>query len=81
MAIEAVKLTISLPRNLITVTDEVAHEKKVSRSRVISLCLQDLAERRLRQKMEEGYSVMAKKNLKFARQTVDLAYEVLSGQE
>ena len=60
-------------------TDEVAHEKKISRSRVISLCLQDLAERRLHQKMEEGYRVMAKENLKFARQTVDLAHEVLSG--
>ncbi len=81
MAIEAVKLTISLPRNLITVTDEIAHEKKVSRSRVISLCLQELAERRLRQKMEEGYKVMAKENLKFARQAFDLAPEILSGRE
>jgi len=81
MAIEAVKLTISLPRNLITVTDEVAHEKKISRSRVISLCLQEMAERRLRQKMEEGYKVMAKENLKFARQAIDLAHEVLSGRE
>ena len=81
MAIEAVKMTISLPRNLITVTDEVAHEKKISRSRVISLCLQELAERRLRQKMEEGYKVMAKENLKFARQAIDLATEILSGRE
>ena len=31
--------------------------------------------------MEEGYRVMAKENLKFARQTVDSAHEVLSGQE
>jgi hypothetical protein len=29
--------------------------------------------------MEEGYRAMAKENLKFARQTVDLAHEVLSG--
>lgn len=81
MAIEAVKLTISLPRNLITVTDEIAHEKKVSRSKVISLCLQELAERRLLQKMKEGYRVMAKENLRFAGQTIDLAREVLLGQE
>ena len=77
MATEAVKLTISLPRNLITVTDEVAHEKRVSRSRVISLCLQELAERRLRQKMEEGYREMAKENLEFAKQTIELSHEVL----
>jgi len=81
MATGAVKLTISLPHNLIAVTDEVASERKISRSRVISLCLQDLAQKRLRQKMEEGYRAMAKENLKFARQTIDLAHEVLSGQE
>ena len=81
MATGAVKLTISLPHNLIAVTDEVASERKISRSRVISLCLQDLAKKRLRHKMEEGYRAMTKENLKFARQTIDLAHEVLSGQE
>jgi len=43
MAAEAVKLTVSLPQRLITVTDEVAYEKKISRSRVIASCLQELA--------------------------------------
>lgn len=81
MATGAVKLTISLPHNLIAVADEVAYEKKISRSRVISFCLQDLAAERLHQKMEEGYKALAKENLRFAKQTVDLANEVLSGQE
>jgi metal-responsive CopG/Arc/MetJ family transcriptional regulator len=72
MAGEAVKLTVSLPQRLIAVTDEVAHEKKISRSRVISLCLQELAER-----MEEGYKSMARENLQFAEQTIDLAREAL----
>jgi len=77
MAAEAVKLTVSLPQRLITVTDEVAYEKKISRSRVIASCLQELAERRLHQKMEGGYKAMAKENLKFAEQTIDSAREVL----
>lgn len=77
MAGEAVKLTVSLPQRLIAVTDEVAHEKKISRSRVISLCLQELAEKRLQQKMEEGYKAMAKENLKFAEQSIDLTHEIL----
>jgi len=77
MSVEAVKLTVSLPQRLIAVTDEVAYEKKISRSRVIALCLQELAERRLSRKMEEGYKAMAKDNLRFAEQTVDLTQEVL----
>jgi len=77
MAGGAVKLTVSLPQRLIAVTDEIAREKKISRSRVISLCLQELAERRLRQRMEEGYKSMAKENLQFAEQSIDLAREVL----
>jgi len=81
MAGESVKLTVSLPQRLIAVTDEVAHEKKISRSRVISLCLQELAERRLRERMEEGYKAMAAENLQFAEQTVDLAREALYGRD
>ena len=77
MAREAVKLTVSLPQSLIAVTDEVAHENKISRSRVISLCLQELAEKRLRKRMEEGYKSMARENLQFAEQTIDLAREAL----
>jgi len=78
---EAVKVTISVPRHLAAVADEVASEKKISRSKVISLCLQDLAAERLHRKMEEGYKALAEDNLRFAEQSVDLAGEVLSGRE
>ena len=47
MATRAEKLTISLPSNLIQVADEIAHEKKISRSKVVSSCLQELAEKLL----------------------------------
>ena len=81
MATGAVKVTISVPHNLVAVADEVAYEKNISRSKVISFCLQDLAAARLHQKMEEGYKALSKENLRFAEGAVDLANEVLSGRE
>ena len=81
MTTGAVKVTISVPRHLAAVADEVACEKKISRSKVISLCLQGLAAERLHRKMEEGYKALAEENLRFAEQSIDLANEVLSGRE
>lgn len=78
MANRAVKITISLPHNLVAVADEVAQENNISRSRVISLCLQTLTAERLRQEMAEGYKALAKENLRFAAEALDLADEVLS---
>jgi metal-responsive CopG/Arc/MetJ family transcriptional regulator len=81
MAARAVKVTISVPHDLIVVADEVAYEKKVSRSKVIASCLQDLAAERLHKKMAEGYKALAKENLRFAEGAVDLAKEVMAGRE
>ena len=81
MATGAVKVTISLPHNLVAIADEVAHEKNVSRSKVISFCLQNLAAERLQQEMAEGYRAVAKENLRFAERAVDSANEVLSRGE
>ena len=77
MATQVDKLTISLPRNLIRFADEVASERKVSRSKVVSSCLQEFADRRLLEQMEEGYKAMAKENQQFATLAMDLASEVL----
>jgi len=77
----AVKVTISVPRHLAAVADEVAYERKISRSKVISLCLQDLAAERLHRKMEEGYKALAEENLRFAEESIGVADEVLSGRE
>jgi metal-responsive CopG/Arc/MetJ family transcriptional regulator len=81
MATGAIKVTISVPHDLVAVADEVAHEKKVSRSKVISSCLQDLAAERLHKKMAEGYKALAKENLRFAEGAVDSANEALSRRE
>ena len=69
---QAEKLTISLPKDLIVLTDEIAKEMKISRSKVISSCLQELAEKRLRAEMEEGYKAMAKEQRQFAKMSFEL---------
>ncbi len=77
MTTQVAKLTISLPRDLILFADKLASEMRVSRSKVISSCLREFADRRLREQMEEGYKVMAKEHRRFADVAVSLAHEVL----
>jgi metal-responsive CopG/Arc/MetJ family transcriptional regulator len=74
---QVVKLTISLPRDLLSITDEIAAEKKISRSKVVYMCLRDLADQRLQLKMAEGYKMLAEDNLKFANQAINIAREIL----
>jgi metal-responsive CopG/Arc/MetJ family transcriptional regulator len=60
MGTQTVKLTISVPRELAKLADKVAKERKISRSKVVSSCLQELAKQRLQAELEEGYRAMAK---------------------
>ena len=71
------KLTISLPWHLKVLTDEIAQERKVSRSKVVTACLQEMAERRKLAEMEEGYRVMAEEHSNFANMALAIAHEVL----
>ena len=74
---EAAKVTVSLPRKLISLADEVARERATSRSRIIATCLEELAERRRVARLEEGYRAMADMNRSFAEDAVQIAHEVL----
>jgi metal-responsive CopG/Arc/MetJ family transcriptional regulator len=60
MSIQVVKLTVSVPAELVKLADKVAKEKKISRSKVVSSCLQELAKQRFQADLEEGYKAMAK---------------------
>ena len=71
------KLTISLPEELISFTDEVARKKRVSRSKVISACLRATAENYKVAEMKEGYQAMAKENKRFADTAIEIAHEVI----
>lgn len=71
------KMTVSLPQELISVADRVARERKTSRSKVVSDCLKDLAEKKRAAEMMEGYKVMAKQQKQFAGVASKVAGEVL----
>jgi len=77
MATQTEKLTISIPRNLLLITDKIAKERKLSRSKVVSSCLQDMAEKYLQERMAEGYGKMAEEHLKFAKRSLPLVNEIL----
>jgi metal-responsive CopG/Arc/MetJ family transcriptional regulator len=59
MSTQVVKVTVSVPADLVKLADLVAKEKKISRSKVVSSCLQELANQREQAEMEEGYKAMA----------------------
>jgi metal-responsive CopG/Arc/MetJ family transcriptional regulator len=71
------KLTICLPEELISFTDEVARKKKISRSKVISACLKATAENYRVAEMAEGYQALAKENQQFADMSIEIADEVI----
>ena len=71
------RLTISLPRDMIAFADKVANERKISRSKVISSCLQEAAEQRRLAELEEGYKTMAEEHRQFAIAVSALAHEVV----
>jgi len=75
------KVTISVPKNLIEITDRIAQEKKISRSKVVSVCLEEFAQKWLRAEMEEGYKALAKENLQFAEDLIHAANEILPDWE
>ena len=77
MTTRVAKLTVSLSKDLIALTDKIAEERKISRSKVVSSCLQELANKRLRAEMEEGYKAMAKEQRQLAKMSFDLQRQVV----
>ena len=59
MTTQVVKVTVSVPKDLVKMADKVAKERKTSRSKVVSSCLQELAKQRFQAELEEGYRAMA----------------------
>ena len=75
--VRVTKLTVSIPKYLVDFADELANERKTSRSKVVSSCLEDLARKRRQERMEEGYRVLAEEHDDFARMSAGIAHEVL----
>ncbi len=78
---QVARLTISLPRDMIAFADKVANERKISRSKVVSNCLREFAQKRKVQQMEEGYKAMAEENRKLAKMAFELQRKVVTDQK
>ena len=72
---KAVRLTISLPKDLILFTDKLAEERKISRSEVVASCLREAAKQRAL--LEEGYRVMAEEHCELAKLTFEAQREII----
>lgn len=75
--VRTAKMTVTLPQELISLADSVAKEKRISRSKVVSACLQDLAIKRRAEEMAEGYRTMAKEQKALAGIAAKIEHEVV----
>jgi len=75
MAATVENITISIPSRLVSVVEEIAKEKNIKRSKVITQCLEEYAQKRLAKLMEEGYREMAEENRLLAEQFLPIALE------
>ncbi len=71
------KLTISLPQELILLADQVAKEKKISRSKVVASCLREMLEKNRVAEMTAGYKAMAREQKQLALTASRFEHEVL----
>ena len=70
-------ITVSIPKRLVAVVEQIKREKNINRSKVIVQCLEDMARRRKRKLMEEGYKAMAKEQEQIARVSFDVQSEIV----
>lgn len=77
MSLQTVKVTVSIPEELVKIADRVAKERKTSRSKVVSSCLEELARKKINTELEEGYRAMAKINKQVAHEFFEAQREVI----
>jgi len=78
MGAQIERLTISLPRDLVELADDIAKKRNISRSKVVAECLREMVRNRTEADMIEGYKETAKANLEFAEDSVHLVNEILT---
>ncbi len=71
------KVTISLPDDVLDPIDRLAGEQGMPRSAVIAGILKKRLQEAMEQEMKEGYLAMAKENLAFAEEALNLTSEVM----
>jgi len=71
-----VKVSISLPSELLSFLDRAAKVGRTSRSGLIARLLRDRAQQEEREQMIEGYRAMAEQNRRLAEEHLPAASEV-----
>jgi len=81
VARKTARFTIYTRPELIELTEQIAEERGISRSKVVSQCLEELAFKRHQELLEEGYKAMANENREFAGLSFEVQSQVILGQE
>lgn len=77
MTTQVRRLSLSIPKNIVSEIDEIANARKLSRSKLISECLKDMIEKEKRELLIEGYKAMANEHNEFALLSSQAAKEIL----
>jgi len=78
MAARTTRLSVTVKPELKAVADEIAREKKTTRSKIISQCLEELARNRKEKLMIEYYQTMAREHKDFAKNSVKVIQNIAS---
>ena len=71
-------ITVSIPKRLVTIVEQVVKENKTNRSKVISQCLEDFARRRREKLMIQYYEKMAKEHEQLIPKSVGVIQKIAS---
>jgi metal-responsive CopG/Arc/MetJ family transcriptional regulator len=77
MTTKMVRLTASVPQNIVEETDKIALQLKSSRSKLVAESLKEMIEKRKKQQMAEGYQVLAERHQEFAAGAAKAIKEVI----
>jgi len=77
MTTQSLRLSLSVPKDIVFGVDAIASEKKLTRSKLISKCLEEMLEKEKRELLIEGYKAMAKEHTEFATLSSHAAKEAL----
>ena len=75
MTTQAMRLSLSIPKHIVDDIDQIVNARKLTRSKLVSMCLEEMLEKEKRELLIEGYKAMAKENADFAKLTFTLQSE------
>ena len=77
MVTKMARLSATVPKYIIDYADAIAAARKLSRSQLISECLNEMIQRMKQQLLVEGYKAMAEKHKEFASLSENAAKDTL----